>query len=132
MYIKNLFRLCLKENKFHIYEYLFHPTVYIIIIYNNPFLPSLKINLNILRKLLTCTTEVPFYDLLGNIYVQTDEVSMGSVLGQIFSNFYMSDLENKIFNSIKKTSIYLRYVDDILILVNNINEINILLEEFSS
>ncbi len=33
-------------------------------------------------------------------------------------------LENKIFNSIKKPPIYLRYVDDILILTNNINEIN--------
>ena len=29
---------------------------------------------------------------------------MGSVLGPIFSNFYMSDLENEIFNSIKKNS----------------------------
>ena len=44
-------------------------------IYNNPSLP-LKINLNILHKLLL------------------DDVSMGSVLGLIFSNFYMSDLEN--------------------------------------
>ena len=50
---------------------------------------------------------------------------MGSVLGSIFSNFYMSDLKDKIFNSIRKPPIYLRYVDDILILANNINEINI-------
>ena len=58
--------------------------------YNNPSIPPLKINPNILRKLLlTCTTEVPFHDHLGNIYVQTDGVSMGSVLGPIFSNFYM-------------------------------------------
>ena len=102
-------------------------------IYNNPYLPPLKINPNIFRKLLlTCTTEVPFYDHLGNIYVQTDGVSMGSVLGPIFSNFYMSDLENRIFNSIKKPSIYLRYVDDILILTNNINKINILQDTFQN
>ena len=102
-------------------------------IYNNPSLPPLKINPNILRKLLlTCTTEVPFYDHLENIYVQTDGVSMGSVLGPIFSNFYMSDLENRIFNSIKKPPIYLRYVDDILILTNNINEINILQDTFQN
>ena len=50
-------------------------------IYNKPYLPPLKINPDILRKLLlTCTTEVPFHDDLGNIYVQTDGVSMGSVL----------------------------------------------------
>ena len=38
----------------------------------------------------------------------------------------MPDLKNKIFNSIKKPLIYLRYVDDILILANDTNEINIL------
>ena len=82
-------------------------------IYNNPSLPPLKINPNILRKLLlTCTTEVPFYGHLGNIYVQTDGVSMGSVLGPIFSNFYMSDLENRIFNSIKN----LQYTKDMLMI----------------
>ena len=79
-------------------------TVDIIInnIYNNPSLPPLKINPNILRKLLlTCTTEVPFHDHLGIIYVDTDGVSMGSVLGLIFSNFYLFDLENSIFNNKK-------------------------------
>ena len=102
-------------------------------IYNNPSLPPLKINPNILRKLLlTYTTEVPFHDHLGNIYVQTAGVSMESVLGSIFSNFYMSDLENRIFNSIKKPPIYLRYVDDILILASNINEINILQDTFQN
>ena len=55
---------------------------------------------------------------------------MGSVLGPIFSNFYMSDLENKIFNSVTKPPIYLRYVDDIFILANSINEINILRDTF--
>ena len=42
----------------------------------------------------------------------------------------MSDLENRIFNSIKNTPIYLRYVDDILILTSDINEINILQDTF--
>ena len=51
-------------------------------------------------------------------------VSMGSVLGPIFSNFYISDLENKIFNGIRKPPIYLRYI------VNDINEINILQDPF--
>ena len=79
-------------------------TVDIIInnIYNNPSLPPLKINPNILRKLLlTCTSEVPFHEHLGNIYVQTDGESMGSVLGPIFSNLYISNLENRNFNCIK-------------------------------
>ena len=55
---------------------------------------------------------------------------MGSVLGPLFNNFYVSDLENKIFTSIRKPSIYLRNVDDILILANDINEINILQDTF--
>ena len=95
-------------------------------IYNNPSLRPLKINPNILRKiLLTCTTEVPFHDHLGNIYVQTNGVSMGSVLGPIFSNVYISDLENTVFNCMRKPPIYLRYVDDILILANDIDEIKL-------
>ena len=67
-----------------------------------------------------------FHDHLGNIYVQTDGVSVWFVLGPIFSNFCMSDLKNRIFNSIRKPSIYLRYFEGILILANCINEINIL------
>ena len=95
-------------------------------IYNNPSLLPFKINPNIFWEiLLICTSEVPFPDHLGNIYIQTDGVFMGSILGPIFSNFHMSDFENRIFNSIRKPSIYLRYVDDIFILANDINEINI-------
>ena len=41
-------------------------------IYNNTSFPPLKINPNILQKLLlTYTTLVPFHDHLGNIYIQT-------------------------------------------------------------
>ena len=65
-------------------------------IYNNPSLPPVKINPNILWKIL-----LTFHDYLGNIYIQTDGVSMRSVLGPIFSNFYMSDLENKMIDSLK-------------------------------
>ena len=57
-------------------------------IYNNPTLPPLIINSNLLRKiLLPCTSEVPFYDYLGNNYTKKDGVSMGSILGSIFINF---------------------------------------------
>ena len=47
---------------------------------------------------------------------------MGSVLGPTFSDFYMSNLENKIFNDIKKKHIYECYVDDILIIADNTEE----------
>ena len=55
---------------------------------------------------------------------------MESALSTIFSNFYFSNIENEIFNSIRKPPIYLRYVDDILILANDINEINIRQDTF--
>ena len=42
----------------------------------------------------------------------------------------MADLENKLFNKIKKPPIYLRCVEDILILANGINEINMLQDIF--
>ena len=57
---------------------------------------------------------------------------MGSVLGSIFSNFYMSALENKVFNTINKPSIYLRYADDILLLTNSTGEINTIQETFQN
>ena len=115
--------------------YVYNENIDIIMnnINNNPSLPPLKINPNIIRKILpTCTTEVPLQDHLGDIYIQTDGISMGSVLHPIFSNFYMSDLENKIFNCIRKPSIYLRYADDILILANVSNEINIIQVTFQN
>ena len=46
---------------------------------------------------------------------------MRSIQGPISINFYKSNLENKTFNSIKKLLICLKYVDDILILANDIN-----------
>ena len=57
---------------------------------------------------------------------------MGSVLGPIFSNFFMSDLENKVFNTINKPNIYLRYADDIFLLTNSTDEINIIQEIFQN
>ena len=79
-------------------------------IYNIPSFPILKINPNILHKLLLiCTSKVPFYNHNGDryIYIKIYSISMGSVLGLTFSNFYVSNLENKIFNDLKKNNTYL-------------------------
>ena len=73
-------------------------TIIIIInnIYHHSMLLPLKINSNTLHKiLLLCTTVVPFYGPHGKIFIQKDEIMMGSVLGPIFSNFYMSTLERR-------------------------------------
>ena len=63
----------------------------------------------------------------GNISIQKDGITMGSIFGPIFSNFYMSNLENNVYNTINKPNIYLRNVDDILLLTN---EMNIIQETF--
>ena len=57
---------------------------------------------------------------------------MGSVLGPIFTNFYMSALENKVFNTINKPNNYLRYADDILLHTNSTDEIKIIQETFQN
>ena len=61
-----------------------------------------------------------------------NRIVMGSVLRPIFSNFYLSALENKVFDTINKTNIYWRYADDILLLTNSIDEINIIQETFQN
>ena len=102
-------------------------TINIIInnIYHHPTLPPFKINSNTLHKItLLWTTEIPFYDPRRNIFIQKDGIAMGSVLGPIFSNSYMSALENKVFNTINKPDIYSRYADDIHLLINSTDEIN--------
>ena len=44
----------------------------------------------------------------------------------------MSPLENKVFNTINKPNIYLRYADDILLLTNSTYEINTIQETFQN
>ena len=65
-------------------------------VYNHPSIPPPAIPKNIMRELLiTCTTEVPFRNINGDMYVQCDGVSMGSPLGPTFANFFMAEVEKK-------------------------------------
>ena len=50
---------------------------------------------------------------------------MGSPLSPTISEFYMSHIENKIFETtITKPKIYVRYVDNIFIATHSYDEIN--------
>ena len=63
---------------------------------NHPSLPPPPINAELIKELLLiCTTETPF-NFNNQTYIQVDGVSMGSFLGPLFSDFYMSSLENKV------------------------------------
>ena len=84
-------------------------------------------------ELLTLgTTEVPFVDPNGNIYTQINGVSMGSALGPTFAEFYMAHIENNIFINNPKPTLYVRYVDDILVLTNDLGEVFLLKNKFET
>ena len=76
-----------------------------------------------LRKMLEiCTTKTPFRNTNGNIYVQTEGVSMGNPLGPTFANFYMCNLENSVLPTFS-----LNWLD---IIANQFNDILNLKEQF--
>ena len=85
-------------------------------VYHHPTLPPPVIPKHILRELLLiCTTEVPFRDMDGKMYVQCDGVSMGSPLGPTFANFFMAEVENRALTDIT-LPLYCRYIDDIFLI----------------
>ena len=59
---------------------------------------------------------------------------MGSPLGVTFANFYMANLENRVFESNPelKPNVYCRFVDDCFLIVNENNDIEKLINAFKS
>ena len=96
-------------------------------VYDTPTVtPPPAIPRDTMRRLLEiCTTLTPFRNINGELYVQKEGVSMGNPLGPTFANYYMCDLENRIFSMYPdcKPSMYVRYVDDICICVDNYHSI---------
>ena len=93
-------------------------------VFNHPTIAPPKIPPKLLQRLLElCTKESPFKSPEGKLYQQIGGVAMGSPLGPTFANFYMGELENKVFeNPNLKPLIYARYVDDIFIVVKSEKE----------
>ena len=68
-----------------------------------------------------------------NLYVQTEGVAMGSPLGPTFANFYVCDLENRVFKTVtNKATIYGLYVDDIFVQMENLSQFIQLIDAFQS
>ena len=85
-------------------------TIEIIIanMYSHPHLDAPKMPQKLLRRLLElCTKEAPFWSPDGQLYVQIEGVAMGSPLGPTFANFYMGEIEKRVFDINKKT-LYIR------------------------
>ena len=104
-------------------------------VYHHPTLPPPDIPASSLKALLTiCTTKTPFQDLNGDLYVQCEGVSMGSALGPTFADFYMCNLENKVFQEQPdlKPIMYVRYVDDCFLVVDSIQTLFNLKQKFEA
>ena len=91
-------------------------------VYNHSTIAPPPIPKHVLKKLLlTCTTEVPFRDIDGKMYIQIDGVTMGSPLGPTFANFFMSEVETRALDNIdERPTVYGRYIDDIFLLCNEV------------
>ena len=102
-------------------------------VYRSTGTTPLNIPEAILSKLLEiCTKEAPFYAPDGKMYVQVDGVAMGSLLGVLFANFYMGELEERIFSNNPgiKPPTYLRYIDDIFLNLSDQAQLTTLLTTF--
>jgi hypothetical protein len=85
---------------------------------------NLPISTTALKKLLLfCTQNVQFL-FNGTFYRQIDGVAMGSPLGPLLANFFMSYIEEKAAPLIRKHAVhYTRYVDDTFILARSPDDI---------
>lgn len=104
-------------------------------VYHHAELPPPDIPQTVLEQLLLiCTTKTPFKNINGDLYVQCEGVSMGSALGPTFADFYMCNLENKVFDEHPdlKPEIYVRYVDDCFLVVDNIEKLERIKREFET
>ena len=78
-----------------------------------------------------CTVETPF-ESQEKIYLQTNGVSMGSPLGPLFADFYMSHIENSLLsrNLASNPRFYKRYVDDRFVVFRNKSHLGVFKRRF--
>jgi len=93
--------------------------------YHHSTVPPPKIPKEILKQMLElCTKEAPFRSPSGGLFLQVEGVAMGSPLGPTFANFYMGHLEEQVFSvESLKPSLYARYVDDIFVQIDNVEQL---------
>ena len=94
-------------------------------------LPSLKLSRHILERLLkACTKDAPFRGPDGQLYLQKEGVAMGSPLGPLFANFYMSRVESLALSDPDIAPYtYVRYVDDCFVDVRDTDHLLKLVKE---
>ena len=82
------------------------------------------------KKLLIYCVKQNHFVFNGMYYDQVDGVAMGSPLGPILDNIFISQLENKAINKFtgNKPAIYKRYVDDCFLVFNDVDDSELFLE----
>lgn len=86
------------------------------------------IPVNILKKLiLICTKNIKFH-FQGTGYRQIDGVAMGSPLGPTLADVFMAKIEQDASHRINELLLYKRYLDDILIVAHNREQIKSLFD----
>ena len=92
-----------------------------------------KISENILRKVLRLCSQII---LLQNeeVYKQIDGVAMGSPSVSVLPNWFITSKENSQLKPNNKTKplFYIRYVDDIFVLMKNNNDLKMFYQEMNT
>lgn len=85
--------------------------------YSHDSIPAPRLPRSVLRRLLEiCTKDTPFRCPEGKLYRQIDGVAMGSPLGVLFAEAYMTHVESEALDSIEaKPFTYCRYIDDVFV-----------------
>ena len=88
---------------------------------NNWFNVTYDLNLTKmdLVDLLRVATKEQLFQFNGALYEQTDGVAMGSPLGPLLANVFMTSIEENLERQGKLPSFYRRYVDDTLTIMLN-------------
>ena len=76
-------------------------------------------------SLLQNSLQQNYFTFDGKFYLQPDGLPMGSPLSSILSEIFLQHIENSYIEDIKKQVniiFYSRYVDDILIIYNNVHD----------
>ena len=86
----------------------------------------------VFRNLLHRATTENAFMFNGQLYCQIDGVAMGSPLGPVLADIYMSELEGIMCEHPLFPKFYRRYVDDTFCIFNSIDEANLFLSYINS